>query len=304
MRTRFGAYRPPAAQQDPRVVGTQVELDGLVLRGGVPEQHVTGAWLVFTELEGWWEPTASSGETTARTLAHGGWDNRAFRGPRYITVRGIVWAETTGAIEAALDALASAIPLDERRPFVVRRDGTAYHVMARQEDQPEFAWMGTDTAEFDIQLSAADHRRLAGDGGGDSWRIHGPVALPSRQGGLRFPLKFPIRSDGTTTSGRIVLDLGGTAAPNTVVDFHGPVVEPGVLEVGTGRRLWFAITLTPGQVLSVDLNNRSVLLNGVSRRGTRRGEWIDPKRQQLLEFATSTTNLDARMSVRTQETRL
>lgn len=302
MRTRFSTRREAEQKPDPRVYGTQIELDGLVLRGGIPEQHETGAYMAFTELEGWWEPTKSSGETTERILAHGGWDNRAFYGARYITVRGILWGDNDRQIEAGLNALAAAIPLDQRRPLAVRRHGEVLHVMARQEDQPQFDWQGGDTAEFDIQFSAADYRRLVGDGSPDAdWTIHGPVGVPASRGGITFPLKFPIKSDAETTTGRITTHLAGTAPPNVVVEFDGPVDQPSVRDIPSSKRTWFDISLSAGQTLTVNLNTHEVLLNGVSRRGTRRGTWIKPAREHVLEFTANGSNDQGRMTVRTQE---
>lgn len=308
MRTRFLPRKRPEPAPDPRVVGTQIELDGLTLRGGVPEQHESGAFMAFTELDGWFNPPASSGETTDRVLAHGGWDNRATYGARYITVKGIVWGLDDTTIEAGLNALAAAIPLDERRPFVVRRHGFTQHVMARQEDQPVFDWDGGDTAEFDLQFSAADYRRLQGNGtggiGGDGWTRLGPDGLPSTSGGLSVPFTVPFAIRATTTSGRLTVATNGTAPPNVVVEFHGPVEDPGIWCLETGQRLWFNISLTRGQTLSVDLARHSVLLNGVSRRSTKRGDWIDLPRgagSRTFEFTSPTFNSDARFTINYQE---
>lgn len=301
MRTRFKPRRTPDPTPDPRLVGTQIELGDIVLRAGIPQQHETGAMFSFTELDGWWEPPASSGETTSRVLAHGGWDNRGFYDPRFFTLKGIIWGDTDSIIEAGIAALNAVIPVDERRPFVLRRHGKTQHVMARQEDQPKIDWHGTDVAEFDIQFSASDYRKFAGEGREQDWHVHGPVSLPASRGGITFPLKFPIRSDAQTSSGRIPISLAGNAPPKEVVEFTGPVANPSVRDMQANQRLWFDITLSEGQTLTVDLGTHSVLLNGVSRRGTRRGTWIKPSANHTLEFTASSTSTDARMLVRTQE---
>lgn len=302
MRTRFTPIPEARTPPDPRVTGVHLELGGLAITGMVPRREPWGrVW--FQNLDGWWNRPGSTGESTQRLLAHGGWDNRAFFTPRIIEITGLIDAPSRPALREGIEDLMSRIPLDVREPLVVREDGLTRHVMARQSGDPDVAWEqgGRLLAEWNIQLSAADHRKLTGDGTGDSWRTHGPVSLPMRRGGIRFPLRFPWRSDAVTTSGRITLALAGTATPSIRVEFHGPVTRPGVREIGSGRRLWFDLTLTEGQTLSVDLITRSVLMNGVSRRGTRRGDWITPQARMALEFVTGTYSEAARMSVLTQE---
>lgn len=289
-----------------RVKGTRVVLDGLTLTAGHPDRHESGAFMVLTELSGWWEPTTSSGATTPRLLAHGGWDNRAFRGPRYITVKGVVWGDTLDDVERGLAAVSAAIPLDDRRPFVVYRDGRAQHVWARQEGQPVFDWAGHVAARFDIQLSAADHRKLAGDGTDAGWREVGPIGLPTKRGGLRAPFTAPFMSDATIVSGRasINIDRYAAAAPNVEIVFVGPVNRPGVRDVDTGVRMQFDVQLDTGDELVVDLRGHTVMLNGASRRGTRRGRWLTPRPGQELEFTAQTFNEDARMLIRILEASL
>ena len=270
---------------------------------GTPSAVPYGAGYWFTSLSGWWDAAESTGQTTQFLLADGGWVDRGFRAFRQIELTGHVEAESRPELRDAIERLMASIPVDSLVPFVVYEDGLARHCMVRMSGGPKVTWdNGTlPIASWNISLVAPDPRKLAGSGGEDGWRTFGPVPLPQTTGGLTFPFSLPAPIAAVTSSGQVSLQLGGTAQGNTVIEFAGPVLNPGVREVGTGKPLWFDIELTAGQVLSVDLRTRSVLLNGVSRRGTRRGQWVTPINDGAWEFTASNYDPAARMSVRTQE---
>lgn len=281
MRTRFTEKRRPV---DPRVYGTTAEMNGLVIRGGVPQRHEpSGAYIAMTELDGWWGTTGSSGETTARTLAHGGWDNRAFWLPRYFTIVGIVWGDTDEQVEAGINAVAGAIPLDERRPFVLYRHGVPQYVMARLEGDPEFTWDGGEVAEFNIQLSATDYRKMSGTGRGETRVQHGPV-----QG---LGARLEVRTDGT-------------APPTTELVVRGTITRPAIIDVSTGHEMWLPITMLANHTLTINLTTREVDLNGANRRSWRRGRWIEPANYMHLQLGGTGSGYNATMTAYTQAANL
>ena len=302
MRTRFSPVLEESVSPPPELSGVNLLLGGVSITGTpLAAPYEAGYW--FTSLAGWWDAADSTGQTTQFLSADGGWSNRAYRAFRQIDITGHVEAGSRPELRDAVEQLMAAIPVDPLVPLVVYEDGLARHCMVRMSGQPKVSWAGghLPVADFNISLVAPDPRKLAGPGGDLGWRVLGPVGLPSTTGGLTFQFTLPTAFTAVTTSGQVTLDFEGTAVPNAVVEFTGPVLNPGVREVGTGRTLWFDLEVMAGQTLSVDLRTRSVLLNGVSRRGKRRGQWIAPSPGAVWEFTAAEYNADARMTVLTQE---
>lgn len=302
MRTRFSPVLPTPEWRPVGSSDVWLQLGGVLITGTpLGPTYEAGAW--FTALSGWWEAPSSTGQTTQFLLADGGWNDRAFRTPRVIEIEGHVEAESRPELRDALERLMAAIPVDEQVPFVVSEDGLQRYCMVRMSGDPKVTWEhgSYPIADFNIQLVAGDPRRLAGTGPEDGWRVYGPVGLPNSTGGLTFPFTTPQPITAVTSTGRVALRLGGTAQGNTVVEFVGPVLNPGIREVGAGRNLWFDLRLLEGQRLTVDLRTRAVLLNGVSRRGARRGQWVSAANDAVFEFTAENYDQYARMIVRTQE---
>lgn len=66
--------------------------------------------------------------------------------------------------------------------------------------------------------------------------------------------------------GSTVVTNGGNAPTNPVVTVHGPCDTPTVIDRTRGRRIEFATVLGAGEVLVVDTDAGTVLLNGTSNR--------------------------------------
>lgn len=258
----------------------------------------------FTSLQGWWNSPSSTGQTTQFLAADGGWNDRAYLTPRVIEIEGYVEGPDRASVRTGIETLMGLIPVDETRPLVVHEDGLARHCLVRMAGEPAVDWeRGPDlAARWNIQLVASDPRKLAGDGfGTNGISVIGPLPLPSTNGGLKFPTTVPFLIDAEHVSGQAQLSTTGTAPPNVWIEFTGPVVRPGFKDVATGREIYFDLDLTVGQSLVVDVRQRTVKLNGVSRAGTRKGQWFPIPSGTLLEFTAQAYNNDARMTVRTQE---
>lgn len=270
--------------------GVRVLLNGLDLT-----DRVAGPGYAVRELEGWWEPTASTGSVVQRAGAPGGWLDEAHPMGRRLVARGSIDSGSHAESAAMLDALWRALPVDGRAPLVVVEDGIASHVMVRQEDKPDITWVTDTYVTFDFQLHSREWRRLAGDGSGPSRSV--TVGLPFTQGGRRRPYVLPSRIDGVAVSGLVELVNMGSAPPPVVVTFTGPVSRPSVRSEVTGRSQWFDLDVLPGQSLVVDQDARTVRLNGVSRRGAMRGEWLAPVPGDRLVFDAGSFVEAARMTV-------
>jgi hypothetical protein len=81
---------------------------------------------------------------------------------------------------------------------------------------------------------------------------------------------FPITFSATTVSGQINAVNAGSVDTRPVLTIAGPVVAPTVSALypdGTVRQLIYSIDLVSGDVLTIDTDAHTVILNGgVSRR--------------------------------------
>lgn len=92
------------------------------------------------------------------------------------------------------------------------------------------------------------------------------AALPS---GLTFNLAFNLSFGGAVQPNSASVVNAGTVSTKPVITIQGPVTNPVVQNATTGKSLRFNLTLAANDILTVDTDVRSVVLNGTaSRRGT------------------------------------
>lgn len=89
--------------------------------------------------------------------------------------------------------------------------------------------------------------------------------LPSPTAGATFPITFPL-SFGASTGGSFSVTNSGAYITPPVFTITGPVTNPSLTFTATGQ--FFALTITLGStdVLVIDMNARTVLLNGSAYR--------------------------------------
>lgn len=144
-----------------------------------------------------------------------------------------------------------------------------------------------DLEFFDGDSVNTSSRTFAWDGApGNS------LSTMSSTGGLQVPFQIV----ATVVSGSVTLTNGGNARPPVLVTFTGPVTNP-VLRSSDGGVMRFNIVLSAGQQLAVDLDAKTVKLNGVNRRNALVGSWIVPAAGMELRFDADSYNPDALMTV-------
>jgi len=211
-------------------------------------------------LEGWDSPEIRA-ELQDREADHGAWASPVYLGSRPITLGGTVEAPDQASLDTALDQLYTAAALTDTtltvwestpKQATVRRSGKllAQHVTDR-------------TATWSVMVTAADPRRYG------ATLQSGTTALPSTTGGLTFPITFPITFSATTVSGQINAVNSGTLDTRPVLTITGPVVAPTVSALypdGSVRQLIYSQDLATGDVLVIDTDAHTVVLNGVTSR--------------------------------------
>ncbi|MER5653427.1 hypothetical protein ABT076_10470 [Streptomyces sp. NPDC002131] len=265
--------------------GRQATLGALRL-GAVDSAGV--AWFLQT-LEGWDSPEIRS-EFQEREADHGAWASPVYLGSRPITLAGTVEAPDRASLDTALDQLYVAAGLGDTtltvwestpKQATVRRSGKllAQHVTDR-------------TATWSVMVTAADPRRY-----GTTLQT-GTTGLPSTTGGLTFPVTFPVTFSATTVSGQINAVNVGSMDTRPIITITGPVVAPVVSALypdGSVRQLIYSQDLATGDVLVIDTDAHTVVLNGVvSRRRfmTVSGGWptIPAGGSLNYQFQSSTYN--------------
>lgn len=126
-------------------------------------------------------------------------------------------------------------------------------------------------------------------------RLDFRVPLPDSDYGLVVPFSF----EETVASGYAYAEVTGTATPEAEITIQGPVTNPQIMHIETGKTMRFQTTIGAAETLVINLDARTVLADGVSsRRGTMRGDWIALEHgTNSLAFGAESESTDARMTV-------
>lgn len=218
------------------------------------------AWFLQS-LEGWDSPEVRA-ELQERESDHGSWFSPVYFGARPVTLTGTVEAPDRPSLDSALELLYAAAALSDTtltvwesvpRQATVRRSGK---VLAQ--------YVTDRVATWSVMVTAADPRRYS------TTLQSGTTGLPTTTGGLTFPVTFPITFSATTVSGQINAVNSGSMDTRPVLTITGPVVAPVVSALypdGTVKQLAYSLDLASGDVLTIDTDAHTVMLNGsVSRR--------------------------------------
>lgn len=247
----------------------------------------------------WDDSPASSAELTQRARGHGSTSSEGFYRSMVYTLAGTIAAPTVALGVAARNALASAVTLDPFQMTVAEGD-SVLHSMVKRQDQPIFRRINPTDRTFSIQVSAKDPRKF-----GDL--VTATTRLPFSEGGLTFPVTFPITFTGTSGSGVLrISNPGNTQAP-VWLRIDGPIPTGGwtVTHVGKKQSLTFAtaLALGSGEFVTVDMDRREVLAQGQAPRSgyvTSRGWFsLDPGDNDIA-FSAANYSSTASLTVTTK----
>ena len=100
-------------------------------------------------------------------------------------------------------------------------------------------------------------------------------------------LQAPFQILATVTGSKVIVGSDSTVTPHVVVTIAAvgePLVNPQLTDE-LGNRMRLAMTLSPGQFVVLDFDERSILLNGTApRQSSRRGQWIEARPGMELSF--------------------
>ncbi|RSM63678.1 phage tail protein [Amycolatopsis sp. WAC 01376] len=217
-------------------------------------------WWVTKE-EGWASSPAVRLTMTDRPERDGAFDAPSYRSPRVITLEGTAIAPDRISKERAKDGLAAVLNDGSRLfPLVVTEPHAVRRAMVRLSGESKIMDKKAGAFEFSVQVTAPDPLRYSAE-----LRV-ATCPLPSSAGGLSFPLAFPLDFGTGATGGRLSLENNGTVAAWPTWKISGPCADPVLINTQTGEELAFQIQLAAGEVLVVDTDARTVLLQGLASR--------------------------------------
>lgn len=284
----------PGSGADGAFDGAPVAIGDLLLN----TVDANGVYWILEKLSGWGSPGSTS-ELTQRARGHGATSSEGFLRARIMTLDGVIDAPTAEALSLAVDDLSAAVSL-EGFTLMVSEAGRIRHSDARRQDEILISWLDGVTARFSIQIAAKDPRKF-----GDL--ITATTRLPFSEGGLTFPVTFPITFTGTSGSGVLrVNNPGNTQAP-VWLRIDGPIPAGGwtVTHIGKQQSLTFAtaLALGTGEFVTVDMDRREVLAQGQSPRSgyvTSRGWFsLDPGDNDIA-FSAANYSSTASLTVSTK----
>jgi len=253
----------------------------------------------LTTFDGWDGSPSPTLNLTQRARAHGATASESFLTPRIMTLGGLIHGADTAAIEAAFDRLNAAVSLE---PFeiLVLESGRIRNAVVQRQGEVIPTWHSDKLAAYSILISAKDPRKF-----GDL--VTATTRLPFSEGGLTFPVTFPITFTGTSGTGVIrVNNPGNTQAP-VWLRVDGPIPAGGwsVAHLGKQQALTFAtaLALGSGEFVTVDMDRREVLAQGQAARSgyvTSRGWFsLDPGDNDIA-FSAANYSPTATLTVSTK----
>ncbi|MFE9258617.1 phage distal tail protein [Streptomyces sp. NPDC006879] len=242
----------------------QIQWAGLLMGPGTPYQ------IDRTGITGWDDlPVLDTGDVP-RPDQHGAWPGARWAQPRLIGATVWLLPEDAARAHEVTAAFRAATGADGGEQWLaVRLHGETLAVRARVSRRvvpQDRAYVRGGTSKTSVQWTATDPRRF-----GAALR-QGMAVLPRTEPGLQWQtptasgLEFPLDFGGAGTSGTLSAVNEGSAASHPVIEFRGPLRRPTLTRLSDGRQLEYDIVLGAQDVLSVDTEAGTVLLNGTASR--------------------------------------
>lgn len=278
----------------------QLTLNGFPLYGvddNGCEWHVT-----FQDVSGLFDGVGSSLKTSEKAMTDGWYGNLPRLQGRTITVEGHIIGRCTESCVNAWNAFKSVLDTGGML-LTVRLGDIGRQVRVWQSSSaPLVKWAGVNMLHFSVGLTSLSPYLYGLEAVSDT------SFLPSTSGGMEFPYMFEEPGVSLSSwmwseevvSGHVALTNVGTAPSPVMIRIDGPVVNPQVLHIGSGRVIAFNMSLGIGHYATVNGVTHEILVDGsdpVRGRVVRR-EWsqAEPGRN-VWAFSASEYSDTARMTV-------
>lgn len=243
------------------VRGTSGTYAGLTF-GPVPGQGVMANPVLCTHIDGLDDEPPARLNDTARDQDDGSWVSPFWLGDRVLTLDFTLLSNGDPvAFRSLLQAFKAAFQkTDTVQPLLID-DGTRVvfgRVTNRHIARDRNYYAGA--AQAVVEFTCADPRVY------DATLQQQTVMLPVPPGGSSWPWVWPVSWGGATTSGQITAVNAGDYPMRPTIVIAGPVDNPTVENVTAGKHLSLAISLSAIDTLTIDLDARSIVLDGTGPR--------------------------------------
>jgi hypothetical protein len=223
-----------------------------------------GVWL-NVELDGFELPTVrtSSGNYAGRD---GGYIGAQFFSARDITIQGTVFSSSVSVLESSRSALQTALLADRANNLtpvtiqLITNAGNNYTVYAYLLDFQMPIKQAIWSAPFKIELLAPD----------PTIYLTNTTSLPANlplvtTAGIPYPLTYPwtYPAEGLPAT----INNSGTVAVYPIITLTGLATDPVITNVTTGQTFSLNLVTAPTDSIVINMQQRSVLLNGSSVLG-------------------------------------
>lgn len=224
-------------------------------------------WLI-NKLEGWDGPDVQGGGITPAAGDHGGFPSAQFYAPRNMTLTVTASAPTQALRDMARALLQQAIPVNDMAVLTYNEPVPKQVAMRRSGKLPE-TYPTLCDVQFTIGAVAPDPRKY-------SVQVNDPQveASPPTATGFTVPFTLPLTISAATPGGAIACTNGGTFETRPVITITGPITSPALSNATTGQTVsWTGLVLASTDVLTVDFQACTGLLNGVYRPADLFSSW-------------------------------
>jgi phage-related protein len=188
----------------------------------------------------------------------------AFYGARLVTLEGRIKGSSVEAYEDNRRAFSRALAINRNAigvPELIRFTFTTLAGRTYFFDglprRPQFANTHIDYCDFMVSIEVPEPQ-LYKDGSIDSGNITLPVAT-----GVTFPVTFPVIFGGVL-GGSWTTNNEGTLQSLPLLTLTGVLTNPVILNVTTDQIMQINYTLGASDVITIDMKQKSILLNGTS----------------------------------------
>lgn len=211
----------------------------------------------------------------------GGRVNGQYYGPRLITLTGFFINGTCLAHETARRTLQEALEIREDLEVEITTFGGTQYVTTARVIDVKMPYNHPKSSRFKIDLFASDPNFYAGE-------AMEAVILRNTGGGFLLPVTLPIYfSPGSSPT---IVNNNGAVAISPIFTITGAATNPEITNMDTGEKVEVNVIMETGDVLIINMQNRTITLNGGSVLGSRSSDsdWFSlPVGQTRLRYDTT-----------------
>lgn len=221
----------------------------------------------------------------------GGLVTDQFYGFRNIAITGKIGSIESDRQQHQLDRVAmfNALPIGAVIPvYITVFSGQTYRIDCKVTDlKVEYSRAGY-MSDFLIQLTAGDQLFYSTDGGDEQTAT---VNLQAQTGGYVTPYDLPV--DWAEGAQPTIVNNSGTAVAFPVIELHDESHDPRITNQTTGETFGLNISTEDGDLIVIDMGNRTVTLNGSNIMGNRTDDsswWGMPPGDNSIVLTSDTTD--------------